>query len=211
VLVGVTVAFPTLGSDPSQEYFIYLPPQALLAGLIGCCTIAAATLVSLLGAAESLRSGRFVLSFTFLLLAAAGVIGPVLIGLELPRRHLPLGAPNMTDEGLAATPAPREERRDLIGLLAGLAGVSMAREELMAALRSNPMIDEHLRELSLAELFIEEGERRMAHIALQGRFGPLPQDILAALQTADEATLQEIVAHITTETLEQIKTRLGLQ
>ena len=114
-------------------------------------------------------------------------------------------------ERLAATQAPRQEKGDLIGLLAGLAGVSMARERLMAALRSNPMIDELLRESSLAELFIEEGERRMARVALQGRFGALPEDVLAALQRAHEATLQELVAHITTETLEQVRERLGLR
>jgi hypothetical protein len=122
-------------------------------------------------------------------------------------------------ERLAATEAPRQEKGDLIGLLAGLAGIAMAREQLMAALRSNPMIDELLRESSLAELFIEEGieegerrmARRMAQAALEGRFGKLSAELVAAIAAADEATLLDIVAHAATETLEQVRARLGLQ
>ena len=56
---------------------------------------------------------------------------------------------------------------------------------------------------------IEQGERRLAHVALEGRFGPLSADLLAALQTANEATLLDVVAHLSTDTLEQIRARLG--
>jgi len=52
--------------------------------------------------------------------------------------------------------------------------------------------------------------RRMARIALEGRFGPLSDDLLAALQKADEATLRELVGHVSTETPEQVRARLGL-
>jgi len=57
---------------------------------------------------------------------------------------------------------------------------------------------------------IEQGERRLAHVALEGRFGPLSADLLAALQTANEATLLDVVAHLSTDTLEQIRVRLRL-
>ena len=81
------------------------------------------------------------------------------------------------------------------------------------------MIDELLRESSLAELFIEEGieegerrmARRMTQAALEGRFGSLSAEIVAAIAAADEATLLDIVAHAATETLEQVRARLGLQ
>lgn len=76
------------------------------------------------------------------------------------------------------------------------------------------MIDDLLEYSSVAQAFVEEGERRMARrmalIALEGRFGPLSDDLRAAIEAADEATLQEIVAHIATESLDQVRARLGL-
>ena len=117
-------------------------------------------------------------------------------------------------ERLAAVPAPERERSDLIGLLANLAGVNIPHDILLAAFRSKPMIDDLLKESSVAQAFFEEGElrmaRRMALIALEGRFGPLSDDLRAAINAADAATLQEIVARIATETLEQARARLGL-
>jgi predicted transposase YdaD len=56
----------------------------------------------------------------------------------------------------------------------------------------------------------EEGEQRMVQRALEGRFGTVPQDILDALAGADEATLEAIVLHITTDSIEQVRERLGL-
>jgi predicted transposase YdaD len=117
-------------------------------------------------------------------------------------------------ERLAAVPAPEQERSDLIGILLGLAGLRMERGPLVIALRRLPMLNDLLRDSSIAEMFIEEGElrgeRRMARVALEGRFGALPEDMLAALGEAQEATLHEIVAHIATDSLEQARARLGL-
>ena len=45
---------------------------------------------------------------------------------------------------------------------------------------------------------------------LQGRFGPLPEDLVAAIAAVDAVTHQEIVAHSATETLEQVRARLAL-
>lgn len=76
------------------------------------------------------------------------------------------------------------------------------------------MINDLLNESSVADAFIEEGERRMARrmtqAALEGRFGTLSADVIVAINTADETTLQGIVAHVATETLEQVRRRLGL-
>ncbi len=55
-----------------------------------------------------------------------------------------------------------------------------------------------------------DGEREMAQIALEGRFKTVSEDVLTALKSADEATLRAIVANISTDTLEQIRARLGL-
>ncbi|HEX6800728.1 MAG TPA: hypothetical protein VF116_23650 [Ktedonobacterales bacterium] len=125
-------------------------------------------------------------------------------------------------ERLAALPAPERERSDLIGLLANLAGINIPHDILLAAFRSKPMIDDLLEYSSVAQAFFEEGERegkregerqmarRMALLALEGRFGPLSDELRAAIDAADEAALQEIVAHIATESLDQVRARLGL-
>ena len=56
-----------------------------------------------------------------------------------------------------------------------------------------------------------EGMRKMTQIALEGRFGTLSGDLLAALEAASPETLEDIAAHISTDTLEQIRARLGLE
>ncbi|HEU5366936.1 MAG TPA: hypothetical protein VFU69_00665, partial [Ktedonobacterales bacterium] len=53
--------------------------------------------------------------------------------------------------------------------------------------------------------------RELAQAALEGRFQTLSDDILQALGTADEATLKAIVAHVSSDTLEQVRARLGLE
>ena len=55
-----------------------------------------------------------------------------------------------------------------------------------------------------------EGMRQLAQVALEGRFGAVDEDVQAALQTADETTLRLLVAHFTTDTVEQVRARLGL-
>jgi hypothetical protein len=76
------------------------------------------------------------------------------------------------------------------------------------------MIDELLRESGIIQAYIEqgrlEGERGLALVALEGRFGPLSEDVRAAVAAANETTLHEIAAHLAIETLEQMRARLGL-
>lgn len=55
-----------------------------------------------------------------------------------------------------------------------------------------------------------ESERELARVALEGRFGVLSEDVLAALATAGQETCRAIVAHLTTDTLEESRARLGL-
>ena len=121
-------------------------------------------------------------------------------------------------ERLIVAPLAPAERSELTGLLTVLAGIRLSSTAILDALRRNQMIDELLRESGIAQLFIEqgreegreEGERQMARLALEGRFGALSEDMLAALGSADEATLRDLVAHIGTDTLEQARARLGL-
>lgn len=55
-----------------------------------------------------------------------------------------------------------------------------------------------------------EGERELARVALEGRFGALSEDVLAALAHADQETCRDIVAHLTTDTLNEARAQLGL-
>jgi len=117
-------------------------------------------------------------------------------------------------ERLAQVEAPAQERSDLIGALAALAGLRLPRAQVLAALRRHPMIDELLRESSVVQGWLKEGaqlgEQRMARVALEGRFGPLNEDVLAAIERTKTATLEALVAHLASETLEQVRARLGL-
>ncbi|MGH2390219.1 MAG: hypothetical protein ACRDIE_18625 [Chloroflexota bacterium] len=47
-------------------------------------------------------------------------------------------------------------------------------------------------------------------IAIQGRYGELAEELDAALHRADKATLSDILGHLTTDTPEQLRARLGM-
>lgn len=139
---------------------------------------------------------------------------------------------------LLAAQLPREERTDLVGLLIGLLGARIASQQVLEALRSHPMIDELLNESSVTRAFFEkgreagkaegmaegkaegmaegkaEGERemaqRLAQQALEGRFTTLDEDMTAAIRAASTETLQALVGHVATESLAQLRARLGL-
>jgi predicted transposase YdaD len=57
---------------------------------------------------------------------------------------------------------------------------------------------------------IAQGMRELAQSALEGRFGALDEEVLQALGKADEATLKAVVARVSSDTLEQMRARLGL-
>jgi hypothetical protein len=72
------------------------------------------------------------------------------------------------------------------------------------------MIEDMLREAGVIQGWIDEGKHQMLREVLEGRFGTLSEDLIAALGTADEATLRAVVMHVGTVSLEQVKARLGL-
>jgi 3-methyladenine DNA glycosylase/8-oxoguanine DNA glycosylase len=53
-----------------------------------------------------------------------------------------------------------------------------------------------------------EGMREAAQAALEGRFGALDTEVLAALNAADAAALKGLMAHLATDTIEQVRARL---
>ena len=57
-----------------------------------------------------------------------------------------------------------------------------------------------------------QGMRQLTRVALEGRYGkPLGDDILTAVSEADERTLTDVVGHLTTDMLIDLRHRLGLK
>lgn len=119
------------------------------------------------------------------------------------------------------------ERRELTGLLATLATRRIPYAVVQEVLRRNPMLLDKLAEGSEAvevwreqgreqgrKAGLEEGRREGARMivqdALAARFGALPADLTAAPHQADEATLRTLILHLSSESLVQIRQRLGL-
>ncbi len=128
---------------------------------------------------------------------------------------------------------PADEAKSLGALLAILLGhvrnnkalaLELYRRFFMANLdnfvRDNPVLHDvwvEMTEKGKAEGRIEgkaegktEGKREAIQQVLEGRFGPLSEDMLAALQAADLPLLNHIAAYAGTDTLEQVRMRLGL-
>ncbi len=117
--------------------------------------------------------------------------------------------------------APPEEAMSLGALLAILFAhrredKSLARElferffmaNTDTFIRQNPLLRD------VWEQVTAEGEARGMHTilrqVLEGRFGPLSQDIIDAINTRDAAQLSEIAPHAGTDSLEGLRARLGL-
>lgn len=79
--------------------------------------------------------------------------------------------------------------------------------------RESPLFQELMKEAveEAAQRVRIQAKRELTQAALEGRFQTLSADILQALGTADEATLKAIVAHVSSDTLEQARARLGLE
>ncbi len=66
-----------------------------------------------------------------------------------------------------------------------------------------------LRESGLVQILLAEEARGVARVALEGRFGMLDADLLQTLVKADRATLKDLMRHFSSESLEQVRVRLG--
>ena len=81
------------------------------------------------------------------------------------------------------------------------------------------MIDDILKESSFTDImrgllapeYALKYARMHARIALEGRFGtPLDPQSLAALEDAEEDVCEAILAHVSTDTLDDVRARLGI-
>lgn len=131
---------------------------------------------------------------------------------------------------IAAAPLERHERAELASALILFAGLRMPRAALADAVRRAYMIDDIWKESSFAgavfDLGVEEGlekglvrgreegraagMRALTQTALEGRFGPLSEELRTALQAAGDTVLMGIVANLQVETLDDVKARLGI-
>ncbi len=125
-------------------------------------------------------------------------------------------------ERIAGAALPPPERDELLRVLVLMAGLRLPARALGEALRRRPMIEDLWKESSLGQALLDlaeerareqgkaDGLRQATEVALEGRFGSLDADLRAALSTADQDTLLDLVAHVATITLPHTRARLGL-
>lgn len=65
-----------------------------------------------------------------------------------------------------------------------------------------------LRESGLVQLLLAEEARECARAALEGRFGMLDAELLQALDRTDRTALRDLMRHVSSESLEQVRVRL---
>ncbi len=109
-----------------------------------------------------------------------------------------------------AAPVGAQERSDLIGLLTLLAGLRLPARAILEALRRDPMIEDLVRQSSIAEALIDEGMHASVDLAVEGRLGPLDEELRTAIERADQPTPRAVLTHIATESPEQLRARLGV-
>lgn len=67
-----------------------------------------------------------------------------------------------------------------------------------------------IKEMPVYQQWVAEALRDAVRLALEGRFTTLDQSILGALAQAKIETLRDILAHIGTDSLDQVRGRLGV-
>jgi hypothetical protein len=150
-------------------------------------------------------------------LQARDMINTGIVGL-LPLVPFMQGADMATIEEAAhvvETQTTDELQTTLTTLLAVFTAQFHGKDAARALVRRLKMATNILDESPLYREWVETAEangmRRMVQRALEGRFTTLDTDVVAALQNADETTLDAIITHVTTDTLAEVRTRLGLQ
>ena len=119
---------------------------------------------------------------------------------------------------IAAAPIPDPQRTELVGDLALFAGMRLPWDAIYEAIRRRPMLKDLWEQSSLGkalEVIAEErgtlkANRNSIRVVLTSRFGELPDDLLSAIQIADETTCEIVLARVGTDTLEQIRALLNL-
>ena len=119
-------------------------------------------------------------------------------------------------ERIAAAPLPAKKRDELTRTLVTLAGMRIPMQALVKVLRRRHMSSDLdiWNESSLKDALVilarEEAARRSLRCVLEGRFGAVGEDVLAAMAQKDEVALDELALHAGTDTLEEFRARLGL-
>lgn len=119
-----------------------------------------------------------------------------------------------------------DERGNALNFLVMFAIRKFGRDPVLAYIKEHLMLDTFIAESEWYQEILrrgtaegqakgmaqgeQRGAQRMAQRALEGRFGEVPQDVLDALVHADEAMLEAIMLHITTDSIQQVRERLGL-
>lgn len=131
----------------------------------------------------------------------------------------PEGKDLMTIERAAALvkeSAPADDLQELEALLAVFACRTFGSDSVMTIMRRILMNTEIIEKSSLYQLWVRkghtegraEGVREAALAVLRGRFGTLPADFELALLGADTDRLEAMLAHATTESLDELRARL---
>jgi hypothetical protein len=107
--------------------------------------------------------------------------------------------------------APPEQGIELASLLAVFIDRRQGTDLALTILRRFGMASDILKQSGLVQPLLAEEDQEMARAALEGRFGQVDREVLQALAAADKATLLELLRHISTDSLEQVRTRLGLK
>ncbi|HEY7780547.1 MAG TPA: hypothetical protein VIC85_10090 [Ktedonobacterales bacterium] len=149
---------------------------------------------------------------------AADVVASGVLGL-LPLVPFMRGADVPTIEAAGRAIHKREESADpgregdLVSLLATFTALFHGEEAARALVRrilvNTDILDESPLIQSIRRDARAEGLREAVRLAIESRFGPLDEALMATLNAASEATLRDIIAHVATDTLEQLSARLA--
>jgi hypothetical protein len=110
--------------------------------------------------------------------------------------------------------ADAEQQTIAEALLVLFATRHVGADAAMALFRRLFVSTEILEQSPLYRMWIAEAQvatmRQATRTALLGRWQTLPAEVEAALATVSVEALNEVLAHLTTDTMEQLRVRLGL-
>lgn len=106
--------------------------------------------------------------------------------------------------------APAQDGQELEALLAVFATRVFDTDVILTLMRRLFMSTEIIGQSALYREAVAEGMRDAVLTALRGRFGELPTDLAQAVTHASADHIQDVLAHIGSDTLEQARARLGL-
>ncbi len=109
--------------------------------------------------------------------------------------------------------APTAEVNELANLLILFAGRRLDEGVLQALMRrlqvSTELLDQSVFIKAAKAREKSETAREAALLALRGRFGALPEDIERAVASASVEALFDVLAHVATDSLDQVRARLA--